>query len=124
MSQGRSLETLGGRIYAARLWQASLQRRPIVQATIADALDVAPQTVGRWEADLKEPNLATIARLAQWLGVSAGWLAFGEGEMIAAASATPPTPLPAPPLAPADRSREQLLASDALDRRKTGKRRA
>lgn len=98
VNEGRSLDTFGGRLYAARLWKQSVERRSIVQATVAAAMGVTPPSVGRWEADIKEPNLATIARLAQWLGVSPGWLAFGEGEMIGAARPQPPRPLGTVPM--------------------------
>lgn len=87
---GRSLETFGGRLYAVRLRRSSRELRSVTQRHVADALGVTQTTVGRWEADLKEPDLATIARLAEWYGVSPGWLAFGEGEMIPATKPQPP----------------------------------
>lgn len=87
---GRSLETFGGRLYAVRLRRSSRELRSITQRHVADALGVTQTTVGRWEADLKEPTLATIVRLAEWFGVSPGWLAFGEGEMVPATAPQPP----------------------------------
>jgi len=34
-------------------------------------------TVGNWEAGRKEPDLDKLARLAEVLGTSPAWLAFG-----------------------------------------------
>lgn len=87
------METFGGRLYSARLWKAGAERRTIVQRDVAAAIGVSQVSVGRWEADLKEPSLATIERLAQWLGVSPGWLAFGEGEMLGPALPQSPKPI-------------------------------
>jgi transcriptional regulator with XRE-family HTH domain len=41
-------------------------------------MGVDGSTVNRWEAGAKEPDLATIAKLAVILGVDAGELAFGD----------------------------------------------
>lgn len=57
--------------------------RPVTQQEIADAMRVHSVTVGRWEGNVKEPDLATIAQLAKVLGVDPRWLAFGDVRSVA-----------------------------------------
>ena len=80
MDAEKSLATFGGRLYSARKAKESRELRTITQATIGDALGVSQGTVNRWELDLKQPQtLELLERLAAWLGVRPGWLAFGQG---------------------------------------------
>jgi transcriptional regulator with XRE-family HTH domain len=72
--------TFGERVLKARLFKAARLGRPLSQQEVANAMGVTNVTVGRWEADLKEPSLETIARLAQVLDVEVAWLAFGVGD--------------------------------------------
>lgn len=72
------LDSLGRRILQSRLALAAKRGRPVSQMEIARELGVTGVTVSRWEADKKEPDLATIHRLARFLEVDPGWLAFGE----------------------------------------------
>lgn len=69
--------TLGGRILQARLNLSARLGHQVTQQEIADKMKVTGVTVGRWENNVKEPDLATIDRLAAVLEVSPAWLAFG-----------------------------------------------
>lgn len=71
---------LGRRIFQARKQLEAKCGRVVSQAEIGAALGVTGVAVGSWEGGKKEPDLATIARLALALDVSPGWLAFGGGE--------------------------------------------
>lgn len=51
----------------------------ITQSDIGTALGVSGATVSRWESDESMPPPPTVARLAAYFGVTAGWLQFGEG---------------------------------------------
>jgi transcriptional regulator with XRE-family HTH domain len=84
---------LGGRLLEARLQLGQKRGADVRKADVARALDVTGTTVGRWEADEKEPDLETIVRLARYLEVSPAWLAFGDN---AKESATPPLRGPGP----------------------------
>lgn len=72
-------EGFGGRVLQARLSLGAKRGRAVTQKEVAEWLGVRQGTVGRWEKAIKEPDLATIERLAQVLEVSAAWLAFGSG---------------------------------------------
>lgn len=74
----------GGRALQARLDFAARRGRAISQVEVGRALGVTGVTVGRWENGLKQPDLATITRVAAFYGVSAGWLAFGSESPTAA----------------------------------------
>lgn len=39
------------------------------------------ETVRQWRKGRYNPRLQSVADIAEALGVTAGWLAFGEGEM-------------------------------------------
>ena len=71
----------GDRIRRARLRFAGLIGDKVSQEDVALVVGVAQSTAGRWEAGVQEPDLATIARVADELWVSPEWLAFGRGKM-------------------------------------------
>jgi transcriptional regulator with XRE-family HTH domain len=75
--------TLGSRIRQARLALSARLSPPrlIEQRELAEWMEVSPSAVSNWEQGRKEPNLATIERIAVKLGVRAEWLAFGRGPM-------------------------------------------
>lgn len=81
--------TFGKRVLQARLNLAAKRGRPVTQQEIADALGVTGVTVGRWEGDRKEPDLATISQLAQVLEVDPKWLAFGASSVTAPSEDVP-----------------------------------
>ena len=64
--------------------------RDLSQNDIAEMVGVSGATVSRWESDVAEPqNAAILGRLAEVLGVTRSYLAFGEGPK-AAAEPIPP----------------------------------
>lgn len=71
-------ETVGQRIKQARLRLAARRGETVTQAWLAAQCTVAGATVSQWEAGIVSPTLSMIPRIASALGVSAGWLAFGE----------------------------------------------
>ncbi|WOI52549.1 helix-turn-helix transcriptional regulator [Parvularcula sp. LCG005] len=64
--------TIGQRIRAAR------KTRNLNQEALANRLGVTQPTVANWEADVHSPRQMMLARLAEALDVSLGWLAGGE----------------------------------------------
>lgn len=70
--------SFGKRVLQARLSLSARLGRQVTQGEVAAKMGVTGVTVSRWEADLKEPTLETIAKLAKVLGVEPSYLAFGE----------------------------------------------
>jgi transcriptional regulator with XRE-family HTH domain len=62
------LKLLGDRIRARR------EKRGLKQLDVANALDISPQAVSKWERGENAPDVATLAPLARLLGVSVDWL--------------------------------------------------
>lgn len=63
--------------------------RQVGQAELAEMIGKAAHepppdqtTVGRWFKDTLPRSIATIAAIAKVYGVSAGWLTYGEGDML------------------------------------------
>lgn len=52
--------------------------RKLTQRALAEVTGVDVTTVTRWEKDLFRPDEEKIAQMAQPLGVSAAWIAFGD----------------------------------------------
>lgn len=50
---------------------------------VARALGVSGAAVSDWEADKATPRDETLKALAEFLGVSAGYLRYGEGAPVA-----------------------------------------
>jgi transcriptional regulator with XRE-family HTH domain len=72
------LGSFGKRLRAARLAGYERGGREIRQTDIAELLDVRGATVSTWEGDQYVPTIDVISRLADILGVTPGWLAFGQ----------------------------------------------
>lgn len=64
--------TIGHRIKEARL-AASVGREKL-----AAKVDVTASTILRWEVGESEPRISDVMRLADALGVTGHWLAFGS----------------------------------------------
>ena len=64
---------MGGRIAAIR------KAKGWTQAQLAEKMDVSIQAVSKWETGASWPDVTTLPRLAQVLGVSIDWL-FGRDE--------------------------------------------
>ena len=65
-------QTIGQRIRASR------RALGLNQSALADRLGVTQPTVANWEAGVHDPRQLMLAKLADALGVSLGWLAGGE----------------------------------------------
>lgn len=58
--------------------RALREQAGISQCAFARAFGVAQSTVAGWESGAREPNLATLQRLAAYFGVTADYLLGGE----------------------------------------------
>jgi class 3 adenylate cyclase len=67
------LRALGSRIRALR------EKRRLKQSDVANALQISPQAVSKWERGENAPDLAVLLDLAKVLGVTTDWL-LGRGE--------------------------------------------
>jgi len=57
----------------------ALNRRGATQAALAQQLEVSPATVSAWCNGSKRPSPTNMERIAAFLGVTPGYLSFGEG---------------------------------------------
>lgn len=69
--------TLGNRISQLR------KEKGLTQEELAQFLDVSPQAVSKWENDLTCPDISSLPKLAQILGVSVDTLLSGKAEPMA-----------------------------------------
>lgn len=69
--------TLGNRISQLR------KEKGLTQEELAQQLDVSPQAVSKWENDLTCPDISSLPKLAQILGVSVDTLLSGKAEPMA-----------------------------------------
>ncbi len=69
--------TLGNRISQLR------KEKGLTQEELAQHLDVSPQAVSKWENDLTCPDISSLPKLAQILGVSVDTLLSGKAEPMA-----------------------------------------
>lgn len=72
--------SIGERIRAARK-EAGLN-----QGELAQALGISQPTVANWESDVHNPRQQMLARIAQTLNASLGWLASGDEQSALSAS--------------------------------------
>lgn len=89
----KNAPTMGQRIAAAR------KRRGLTQSDLADALNVTPQAVSKWETDGSLPDISMLAPLAKVLELTLDQLLTGAGypevaEAQAAPGETPPEAAP------------------------------
>lgn len=75
-------ETLGNRLARERRRKAHDEDADLDGKDIAKAVGVSASTYSRYEADLTKPDDDTMAKLANYFGVTRGWLRFGEGERL------------------------------------------
>ena len=107
MGKPMPAEQVGDRIRRARFQAAARSGRAVTQTALAKAVGVTPGAVSQWENGTTEPNLSVLPKLAQALGVSAGWLAFGEE----AAADDPTNPATARRLTEAELDRADAAAA-------------
>lgn len=67
--------------------------RSFTQTDIASHVGVTGAAVSAWEAGRNEPTMYVVQRIAALMGISPGWLAFGEGVMLPAATPTQGIPI-------------------------------
>jgi class 3 adenylate cyclase len=67
------LRALGNRIRSLR------EKRRLKQSDVANALQISPQAVSKWERGENAPDLAVLLDLSKVLGVTTDWL-LGRGE--------------------------------------------
>jgi RNA polymerase primary sigma factor len=60
---------------------SELQKQGKTQAALATAVGVSPATVSQWRSGSKMPSVPNVTKIADWLGVSAAWLQFGDGHV-------------------------------------------
>ena len=70
--------SIGGRIAQARFQLAAKLGRNVTQAWLAEQCGVAGPTVSQWESGVAEPTLRSVKKIAKALGVSPGWIAWGD----------------------------------------------
>ncbi|NIA13430.1 MAG: helix-turn-helix domain-containing protein [Nitrospiraceae bacterium] len=68
------LQRLGGRVRARR------EKLGLKQQDVANALDLSPQAVSKWERGENAPDVTVLHPLARLLGVSVDWLLAGNEE--------------------------------------------
>jgi DNA-binding XRE family transcriptional regulator len=72
--------------FAQRLFQAKSAYEGrvgerITQKQLGEMVGVSQPTVADWENGVRTPSIEQVELLSEALGVSPGWLAFGEGVM-------------------------------------------
>jgi transcriptional regulator with XRE-family HTH domain len=77
-SYPRGAAGFGQRLGAARREMGTRQSSDVSKAEVGRWLDVSGVQVGNWESGDNTPNIFVIEQLAKRLGVSPGWLAFGQ----------------------------------------------
>jgi len=65
--------------FANRLRKAR-ENKSLSRRALAELIQAGYSALSNYESGSREPNFATTEKLAAALGVSAGWLAFDEGD--------------------------------------------
>lgn len=117
MSEGGPTYPVGATHFGTRLGFArrelgNLRGRDVSKAALGEHVGVSGQQVGLWESGENLTDIITIERIAQFLRVNPGWLAFGVGPMTlrdeingGAPPHFPPTPMQVVDEKPARRRR-------------------
>lgn len=69
----------GVRLGLARRGLGDFRGRDVSKAELGEHVGLSGQTVGMWESGETKTDIETIERLAIYLQVEPGWLAFGRG---------------------------------------------
>lgn len=77
-SFGRAEKGWGLRIYEARVAMKGRRGSKMSQAELGEAVGVSPSQIGFYEAEANEPGRDAWEAMASALGVTPGWLAFGQ----------------------------------------------
>lgn len=70
------------RLKQARLDKAAREGREVRQVDAADEMDISRSAYNQWESGNTEPKARGVyEKLAKYLGVDPGWLAFGNNRL-------------------------------------------
>lgn len=76
-------DTLGKRLAQARREHAARIHRDVTGPDLAAAVGVSPSAYYKWETDETRPKRLYVERLAALLGVTVGWLDYGQPPKLA-----------------------------------------
>ncbi len=94
-------KSIGNKVAAAR------KKASLSQAELAQQVSISSQAVGKWERGESMPDIATLNRLAEILGVDLNY--FSDSFQTAASEASSPEPLPKLPTdSPAPEQKKKL----------------
>lgn len=110
------LDTLGKRLKVARLGALERVGRQWSQSQLGVAVDMSSQAVSAWEADTSPPTVEMVEKLARLLGVTPGWLAYGQEPRFPAVEDE--QPVPTAPVAVAQTYEEQAAAKKIGSKRR------
>jgi transcriptional regulator with XRE-family HTH domain len=93
MAYKPSITELPQRLFQAwKAYEGRLSQR-VTQGDLAELVGEGQPTVSDWLNGNRTPSLAQVVTIARVFGVSPGWIAFGEGVMLAG-NHPPPKPMP------------------------------
>lgn len=90
MLQMSATKGFGDRLAQERREKAARDRRDISQKDVAIRVGSSEPSVSRWESGLGVPHDPTLQRLADYFGVTLGWLRYGQEPRKAPVSPEPP----------------------------------
>lgn len=112
------LDTIGKRLRAARLGAFERLGREVTQGEVAAAAGVKANAANAWENDVSPPSIEAVRVIAPLLGVTPGWLAFGQGPRYPTQPEPPEAPVPTTPISPALTEEERARAKKAGSKRR------
>lgn len=74
------VEGFGRRLAQERRAKAARDERDIDQKDVAEAIGTSSVNVSRWESGQVVPGDDNIQKLAEYFGVTPGWLRYGVGD--------------------------------------------
>jgi transcriptional regulator with XRE-family HTH domain len=93
MPNKSSVAALPERLFQARNAYEGRVGARLTDVAFAEMVGVSQPTVSDWKNGNRYPDLFQVETIAKALRVSAGWLGFGEGVMLAGYH-EPPKPMP------------------------------
>jgi transcriptional regulator with XRE-family HTH domain len=88
LSQMSVTQGFGERLAQERREKAARDRRDISQKDVALAIGSSEPSVSRWESGLGVPHDPTLQKLADYFGVTLGWLRYGQEPRVPLATGT------------------------------------
>jgi transcriptional regulator with XRE-family HTH domain len=83
MANKSSVSGFADRMFEARNAYEGRKRERLTDVAFAEMVGVSQPTVSDWKQGNRTPDLFQTETIARVLSVSAGWLGFGEGTMLA-----------------------------------------